>query len=170
MVNFAIYLASKNKNVADLTYTYYCKLDNKGRVLIPGKLKSEFPQDLSNGFIMKRSVFSPCLELWPKDQWNNSLEEINKLNRFVKKNARFIRKFLAGVKPVELDSGGRLNIPNDLMEFAGISKNVVLASQINIVEIWDKDKYEMEVGFEEEDDDFGLLAEEVMGNNNHQNI
>lgn len=150
--------------MVDLTYTYECKLDNKGRVLLPGKLKSELSLELSNGFIMKRSVFSQCLELWPKEEWNGKLLEINKLNRFIKKNAKFIRKFLAGVKPVELDSTGRLNIPNDLMAFAGISKSIVITSQINILEIWDKDKYEAEVAYEDDDEDFQMLAEEVMGN------
>jgi MraZ protein len=170
VVFFIIYLAFKMKTVVDLTYTYECKVDNKGRVLLPGKLKQELAQELSGGFIMKRSVFSPCLELWPKEEWNKKLAEINKLNRFVKKNARFIRKFLAGVKPVELDSTGRLNIPNDLMTFANISKTVVFTSQINILEIWDKEKYEVEVAYENDDDeDFGKLAEEVMGDKKPEN-
>ena len=150
--------------MVDLTYTYECKLDNKGRVLLPGKLKSELSPELAKGFIMKRSVFSQCLELWPKEEWDGKLLEINKLNRFIKKNAKFIRKFLAGVKPVELDGTGRLNIPNDLMAFAGISKSIVITSQINILEIWDKDKYEAEVAYEDDDEDFQMLAEEVMGN------
>jgi MraZ protein len=150
-------------------YTYEGKVDNKGRVLLPGKLKSELLPVSSEGFIIKRGVFSPCLELWPKEEWNKKLAEVNKLNRFVKKNAKFIRKFLAGVKPVELDSSGRINLPNDLMEFGGISKNVVFTSQITNLEIWDKDKYEIEVNFDDGDEDFGELAEEVMGNNNNQN-
>ncbi len=155
--------------MVDLTYTYECKVDSKGRILMPGKLKHELADALARGFIIKRSVFSSCLELWPKEEWDKKLAEINKLNRFVKKNARFIRKFLAGVKPVELDSTNRLNIPNDLMSFAGIGKTVVITSQINILEIWDKDKYEQEVNFDDEDEDFGQLAEEVMGGNNTQN-
>ena len=146
--------------VVNLTYTYECKVDAKGRVLLPGKLKSKLLEEIPNGFIIKRSIFSPCLEVWPMEEWDKKLAEINKLNRFIEKNARFIRKFLAGVKPVDLDNSGRLNMPKDLMTFAGISKTVVITSQINILEIWDKDKYETEVG---DSDDFGELAEEVMG-------
>ncbi len=146
--------------VAELTYTYECKADAKGRILLPGKLKGELESEISKGFIIKRSIFNPCLEVWPMDEWNKKLAEINKLNRFVQKNVKFIRKFLAGVKPVDLDGSGRLNIPKDLMTFAGISKNVVITSQINVLEIWDKDKYELEVA---DSEDFGALAEEVMG-------
>lgn len=167
---FTIYLALKSISVVNLTSTYECKVDNKGRVLLPGKLKQELSEALSDGFIIKRSIFSQCLELWPKEEWDKKLVEINKLNRFVKKNAKFVRKFLAGVRSVEPDSTGRLNIPKELMAFAGISKTVVFTPQISILEVWDKDRYEAEVSFEDDDDDdFGRLAEEVMGDKQPEN-
>lgn len=132
--------------------------------MLPGKLKQELSEALSGGFIMKRSVFSRCIELWPKDEWDQELAKINKLNRYEKKNARFIRKFLAGVKAVEVDGTGRINIPKELIAFAGISKTIVFTPQISILEVWDKDRYEQEVNYEDDDDDdFGALAEEVMG-------
>jgi len=84
------------------------------------------------------------------------------LNKFVKKNNDFIRRFTAGVKIVEFDAAGRVLIPKDLSEFAGIKKQVVLSSALNIIEIWDKENYEKAI-----DDaalDFADLAEEVMGN------
>tara|TARA_R100001369_G_scaffold75054_1_gene103883 strand:+ start:135 stop:428 length:294 start_codon:yes stop_codon:yes gene_type:complete len=90
------------------------------------------------------------------------MQKINGLNRFKKKNNDFIRKFQAGVKMVEVDSNGRLLIPKDLVAFAGISKEIVLSSAVNIIEIWDKDKYENTI--DETSDDFAELAEEVMGN------
>ena len=94
-------------------------------------------------------------------EWNSEAERINKLNRFRKKNVDFIRKFMAGVKTVELDSTGRLLIPKDLLKFAGIAQDVVLASVVNKVEIWDKNEYEKAVSYDP--DEFALLAEEVMG-------
>jgi MraZ protein len=148
---------------------YECKLDNKGRVLLPTKLKSELAGIIEKGFILKRSIFSQCLELWPKDVWEEKLVEVNKLNRFVKKNADFIRRFLAGVTTIEVDSGGRINLPNHLMAFAGITKSIVITSQLDILELWDKDRYEAKVGFDDEADDFGDLAEEVMGGKPPQN-
>lgn len=116
---------------------------------------------LNKGFVIKRSVFQPCLELYPMDEWNLLMQKMNKKNRFRKKNNDFIRRFSAGVKPVEIDATGRLLIPRNLMEIAGISKNVVLSSTINIIEIWDKDSYEKVL--EETAVDFAELAEEVMG-------
>ncbi|GAA4270815.1 hypothetical protein GCM10022258_01080 [Aquimarina gracilis] len=95
------------------------------------------------------------------EEWNLLMQKINKLNRFKKKNNDFIRRFTAGVKVVEIDSAGRLLIPKDLIGFAGITKELVLSSAVNIIEIWDKELYEKAI-----DDvavDFADLAEEVMG-------
>ena len=92
------------------------------------------------------------------------MQKINKLNRFVKKNNDFIRHFTAGVKVVEIDALGRLLVPKDLTTFAQISKDIVLSSAVNIIEIWDKDLYEKSI-----DDsvvDFADLVEDVMGNIN----
>lgn len=145
-----------------LTYTYECKVDSKGRVMLPAGLKKELTPVLNDGFVIKKSVFYRCLELYPRAEWDKEMEGINKLNRFVKKNIDFIRKFMAGVKPVVLDSNNRLLIPKDLIAYAGISKELVMTSQINKIEIWDKASYEKVVA--DEETDFGSLAEEVMGN------
>lgn len=144
--------------------TYECKVDAKGRLLLPSPLKKQLTLSLQEGFVLKRSVFDACLELWPMSEWNLMMLKINKLNRFNKKNNDFIRKFMAGVKVIEIDDLGRLLIPKDLVAFSKISKDVVLSSKVNIVEIWDKDLYEKSIG--DDDVDFADLAEEVMGNLN----
>jgi len=144
--------------------TYECKVDAKGRVLLPAPLKKQLTDSLNDGFVLKRSVFQPCLELYPMSEWNLMMQKINKLNRFVKKNNDFIRRFTAGVKVVEIDNLGRLLIPKDLVTFGNISKDLVLSSAVNIVEIWDKDLYEKSISGD--DMDFADLAEDVMGNIN----
>ena len=142
--------------------TYECKADAKGRLTLPVALKKQLSPVLENGFVIKRAVFQPCLELYPMKEWEQLMQKINKLNRFKKKNNDFIRRFTAGVKIVEVDANGRLLIPKDLVVFAGISKEIVLSSAVNIVEIWDKNKYEEAI--DEAAGDFADLAEEVMGN------
>lgn len=129
--------------------------------MLPTSLKKQFGS-LEDGFVLKRSVFQPCLELYPMDEWNRMMQKINKLNRFVKKNNDFIRRFTAGVKMIEIDTNGRLLIPKELVVFAKIEKDIVLSSSVNIIEIWDKDLYEGVI--ENAADDFADLAEEVMGN------
>jgi len=129
--------------------------------MIPVTLKNQMAPVLNKGFVIKRSVFQPCLELYPMDEWNLLMEKMNKKNRFKKKNNDFIRRFSAGVKPIEIDGTGRLLIPKNLVSIAGIRKEVVLSSAINIIEIWDKDCYEKVI--DETAENFADLAEEVMG-------
>jgi MraZ protein len=144
--------------------TYECKIDGKGRILIPAPLKKQLAASLQDGFVLKRSVFQPCLELYPMGEWNTMMQKINKLNRFVKKNNDFIRRFTAGVKVVEIDALGRLLVAKDLSVFAKISKDIVMSSAVNIIEIWDKELYEKAI--DDSIGDFADLAEDVMGNVN----
>lgn len=148
--------------MVNLIGTYECKADAKGRLMFSSAFKKQLSDVLQNGFVVKRAVFQPCLELYPMEEWNLMMEKINTLNRFKKKNNDFIRRFTAGVKFVELDVAGRVLIPKDLSEFAGIKKQVVMSSSVNIIEIWDKEKYEKAI--DDAADDFADLAEEVMGN------
>ncbi|MGY0391718.1 division/cell wall cluster transcriptional repressor MraZ [Bizionia sp. KMM 8389] len=141
--------------------TYECKVDAKGRLMLPAALKKQLSPVLQDGFVIKRAVFQSCLELYPMSEWEVLMQKINKLNRFKKKNNDFIRRFTAGVKIVEVDAAGRLLIPKDLVIFGGISKEIVMSSAVNIVEIWDKDKYEQAI--DDATGDFADLAEEVMG-------
>ncbi len=140
--------------------TYECKIDAKGRLMIPSGMKKQLPAT-EDGFVLKRSVFEKCVELWPIAEWQLMMEKINQLNRFSKKNDLFVRKFMAGVKMVDIDDNGRLLIAKDLIAFADIKKEIVLSSKINIVEIWDKELYENLLS--DEDIDFADLAQEVMG-------
>lgn len=165
---FYIFAHNQNKNKLNtIIGTYECKVDAKGRLMIPSALKKQLANSLQDGFVLKRSVFQPCLELYPMIEWNLMMQKINKLNRFIKKNNDFIRRFTAGVKVVEVDDLGRLLIPKDLVGFSKISKDIVLSSAVNIVEIWDKDLYEKAISGD--DDEFANLAEDVMGNSNDDN-
>ena len=147
--------------MAEIIGTYECKADVKGRLMFPAALKSQFPTAETQGFVVKRSIFMKCLELYPLDEWKLESTRINKLNRFRKKNVDFIRKFMAGVRLVELDSAGRILIPKDLINYGGIQKEIVLASVVNKVEIWDKAEYEKAIDYDP--DEFADLAEDVMG-------
>ena len=148
-------------SMINLIGTYECKADAKGRLMLPVALKKQLAAILSDGFVVKRSVFNKCLELHPVSEWKVLMSEVNKLNRFVKKNNDFIRLFTAGVKMVEADGNNRLQLPKDLILFAGIQKEIVLSSSVNMIEIWDKEQYEQVL--KEASVDFADLAEEVMG-------
>ena len=136
--------------------------------MMPIAIKKQLAGFVSEGFVLKRAVFNPCLELYPLKEWMGLMESVNGLNRFNKKNNDFIRRFTAGVKTVEMDVSGRLLIPKDLVTYAKISKEVVVSSTVNILEIWDKELYENSI--DDAKVDFGNLAEEVMGDKNDKNV
>lgn len=148
--------------------TYNCKVDAKGRMMIPAGMKKQLMSILDDGFVLRRSVFQKCLELYPMAEWQLLMQKMNKLNRFKKKNNDFIRRFSAGARIIEVDGNGRLLIPKDLTVFANISKDIVISPSINIIEIWDAALYEQSI-----DDaalDFADLAEEVMGQDDGDDV
>ena len=141
--------------------TYECKVDSKGRFMFPVQFKGQLGDAVKQGMVIKRSIFKKCLELFPMENWQEESKMVNKLNMFKKKNAEFATKFMAGVKPIDLDGTGRLLIPRDLQSYSGITKEIVLTSVANRIEIWNKTAYEQAVDYDP--DDFADLAEEVMG-------
>jgi MraZ protein len=140
---------------------YGCKLDTKGRLSVPSALCKQFdPSDLEQ-FVLNRGL-NGCLNLYPLSEWARVTDKLRKLNRFNAKNLEFIRKFQNGATKVALDSSGRILLPKHLLEYAGISKEVVLSSAIDLIEIWDKAKYDNLM--KSNNEDFAQLAEDVMGN------
>ena len=141
--------------------TYDCKIDDKGRLKLPSSLIKLLQSSDDKNFVIKRSVFQNCLEVYSMQPWEKLMKKINGLNRFVKKNADFIRMFTAGVKNVELDSSERILIPKDLKQYANLNKEIVIAGAGELFEIWDKESYEKVISANKED--FGQLTEDVMG-------
>lgn len=139
---------------------YECKVDAKGRFMLPAGLKKQLAEVVHEGFVLNRDVFETCLVLYPMVEWKKVTGRLNRLNRFVKKNALFIRKFNNGATPVELDTVGRLNLPNNLSASAEITADIVVIGNGERIEIWDKTKYRQ---MQDEEIDFESLSEEVMG-------
>ena len=144
--------------------TYECRIDDKGRLKLPSSLVKQMGDFGDESFVVKRAVFQPCLEVYPMQAWEQLMSKLNRLNRFIKKNTDFIRMFTAGVKIVEPDNAGRLQISKDLTLFANLKKEIVITSAGALLEIWDKEAYEAVITTSEED--FAKLAEEVMGDLN----
>ena len=148
--------------------TYECKADVKGRIMLPTALKKQLQKIINDGFIIKRSVFNQCLEIHPMSEWNLVVSQVNQLNRFVKKNNDFIRSYMSGLKLVDIDKSGRLLIPKDLFVYAEIDREIVLSSSVNMIELWDKKKYEKSVAKTLQN--FSSLAEEVMGDHTKKEL
>lgn len=119
---------------------YEATLDTKGRFLLPAGFKKQLPEESAAQFIINRG-FEKCLTLYPRQSWEPIFSEISKLNDFDPKVREFRRYFLNGATQLELDSAGRLLLPKNLTEHAGLEREIVLVSAVNKIEIWDKGKY-----------------------------
>jgi len=139
---------------------YEATLDAKGRFLFPAGFKKQLPEEDNNRFVINRG-FEKCLSLYPMKSWEPIYNEISQLNDFDPKVREFRRYFLNGATNLETDSAGRLLVPKNLMEHAGLEKDIVLVSAVNKIEIWDKAKYQQ--FFETfSPEAFSNLAKEVM--------
>ncbi len=137
-----------------------CKADSKGRVLLPISLKNQLLPVLKEGFVIKRSVFQQCLELYPKQEFDVLMQKVMKKSKINRKYDAFVRNFVAGMKEVVIDGDtGRLQIPKNLVEYAKIDKEVVLNAVFDKIEIWNKDMYEKVLA--EGEKDYADLAEEI---------
>ena len=137
---------------------YEATIDAKGRFLLPGGIKKQMPEG-SSTIVISRG-FEKCLLLYPLKTWEVIEEKIKKLNEFNPKVSQFRTLFVGGASYVELDTAGRILLPPSLREYAGLGKDILLASDIDKIKIWDSGKYKKL--FEEfSSDAFSNLASEV---------
>jgi MraZ protein len=120
---------------------YESTIDAKGRFLLPSGFKKQLPEEGQSLFVINRG-FEKCLTLYPLQSWEPLYKDISLLNDFDPKVRDFRRYFLNGATQIELDSAGRVLLPKNLMEYAGLGKDIVLVSAVNKIEIWDKQKYQ----------------------------
>jgi MraZ protein len=139
---------------------FECKLDAKGRLMLPAGLRKQMPEAEREGLVMNRG-FEKHLVIYTRKEWDAIVEDLSKLNQYEKKTREFIRYFTRGATELSLDAAGRILLPKSLMEYAGIGADAVLASQFNKIEVWAKDAYDAQL--DNEPDNFSNLAEEVMG-------
>jgi MraZ protein len=140
---------------------FSCAIDNKNRLRVPaGLLKQLLPADMGR-FVVNRG-FEKCLVLYPVSEWDRVFARINKLNTFKKENREFKRSFLRGATELALDTAERVLIPRQLMEYADIENEVILAANGSIIEIWNPKVYDAMLS--EDSDKYSDLAERVMGN------
>ena len=125
------------------TSEYVCKLDAKGRLVLPARIKAQLPQP--EGGVQElviRRGFEQCLIIYPMVEFKKVFSKISGLNEFNEEYRKLQRNFLSGVVTVELDSNGRLLSPKNMLAHAQIDKDVMLIGTGSKVEIWNPSIYE----------------------------
>jgi MraZ protein len=143
---------------------YTCKLDDKGRVLLPAAFIKQMASSMQERFVLKKDIFESCLVLYPMNEWERQNEILRQnTNPYNREHNKFLRGFYKGTAEITLDANNRLLIPKRMLDEIGAGKEIVLAGQLGKVEIWAAENYEKVEGG---DESFALLAEKIMGNIN----
>ena len=162
MVNlYYFYAITQNPGMITFIGEYSCKVDEKGRIMLPAAFKKQLPKEAQERFVVKPDVFEKCLVLYPINEWER-LEKIirGRTNPFNQEHARFLRMFYHGSAEITLDASNRMLIPKRLIEYCNIGKDAILAGQSGKIEIWSSDKYE---NVSRAPSDFASMAEKILG-------
>ncbi len=140
---------------------YACKVDVKGRIILPMAFKKQMPAGAPDHFVVRKDIFENCLVLYAIDDWNRQLEKIRKrINPYNREHNMFLRNFFKGTAELSLDNNNRMLIPKRLLDLISAERDVVLAGQDGRIEIWAASVYET---IEMPAEDFANLAEKLMG-------
>ena len=126
------------------TSQYECKLDAKGRLVLPARIKSQLPEGEGQELAVRKG-FEQCLIIYPMVEFKKVFSKISGLNEFNEEYRKLQRNFLSGVVTVELDGNGRFVIPKNLLTYAQIDKDVMLVGTGNKVEAWNPSIYEKHI-------------------------
>lgn len=139
------------------TGEFACKIDAKGRLTLPSKVKSKLPEVSGNQVVLILGM-EPCIELYPMLEYQKVYSKVASMDRFDKESRKIRRNFFRRIVEMELDSAGRILIPKSMSEHAGLEKEVILVGTGKNMELWDAEKYE---GYVIDDDtELSKLAQE----------
>lgn len=123
------------------TSEYECKLDAKGRLVLPSRIKAQLPESGGEELVIRRG-FEQCLIVYPMVEFKKVFSKISALNEFNEEYRKLQRNFLSGVVTVELDANGRFLVPKNMLAYAQIDKEAILVGTGNKVEMWNPSIYE----------------------------
>jgi len=129
--------------MAFFTSEFECKLDTKGRLVLPAKIKTNLPEVSTNELVLRKG-FEPNLTLYPMVEYKKIHHQISSLSEFNPEQRKLKRMFFKSIAQVELDSAGRILIPKAMLAHAQIEKEAILIGMGNYVEIWNPRVFEQE--------------------------
>jgi len=139
---------------------YECKLDAKGRLILPARMKAALPVESGNAIVLTRG-FETCLVIYPEFEWRKVFSKVAGLNEFNEEYRNFQRNFFRGNTELELDSNGRFVLPKSMSKYAQIESEVIVVGLGNRIEIWNPDLYDKYLIKDQKE--FSKLAEKYLG-------
>lgn len=120
---------------------YYYTVEPKGRIIIPAPFREIIASNYSTKLYVTNAPFERCLYIYPLEEWNKLQEQVRTKPRSDEAIRFFMRRVIASAVEVEVDKQGRILIPAALREDANINGDVVIAGQVEKIELWDRDEW-----------------------------
>lgn len=140
---------------------YDCKLDAKGRLVLPARLKAKLPEAPTQVLVALRG-FEACVVLYPLVSWEKIAEKVLALNEFEEEYRLFQRSFLRGSTEIELDGQSRLLLPKTLLNYAQLEVDILAVGVGNRIELWNLKNYEQNLL--QDAKEFSQKAQQILGN------
>jgi|PlaIllAssembly_1097288.scaffolds.fasta_scaffold530189_2 MraZ protein len=159
---YYFYHPNGKSDMITFTGDYSCRLDEKGRLLLPAAFIRQMAAVMQEKFVLKKDIFEACLVLYPMNEWEGQNQILRQnTNPYNREHNQFLRGFFKGTAEVMLDASNRILIPKRLLDDIGADREVVMAGQLGRIEIWTKEAYDK---IESGGDQIAQLAEKIMGN------
>jgi len=129
-------------DVPSFSGKYYYTVDPKGRIIIPAPFREMLSSNYSSKLYITNAPFDKCLYIYPLEEWNKLQDQVRMKPRSDEAIRFFMRRVIASAVEVEMDKQGRILVPVALREDAHINANVVLAGQIERIELWDRNEWD----------------------------
>ncbi len=130
-------------NVPSFSGKYYYTVDPKGRIIIPAPFREIITSNYSSKLYITNAPFDKCLFIYPMEEWNKLQEQIRTKPKSDEAIRFFLRRVIASATETEMDRQGRILVPIALREDASINSNVVMAGQIERIELWDRSEWDV---------------------------
>ena len=115
---------------------YQNSIDAKCRMIVPAKFRDE----LGHKCILSKDI-DKCMEIHPMSEWERFMEKLSKLPSADPKARQLARHFFASAVECEIDKQGRMTLPQELREYAGIEKELVTVGAYEKIEVWSKEEW-----------------------------
>jgi MraZ protein len=129
-------------NVPSFSGKYYYTIDPKGRIIIPAPFRDIISSNYSTKLYITNAPFDKCLHIYPMEEWNRLQENVRTTPRSDEAVRYFLRRVIASAVEIEMDKQSRILIPAALREDSNLNANIVLAGQIEKIELWDRNEWD----------------------------
>jgi MraZ protein len=140
---------------------YPVTLDGKGRVVLPSPFKKEMGETLEPSFVVEKDVYDKCLNIYPHTTWLAKVERLRrKLNPDDPIQSKMLSRYYEEIVKVGMAENGRLNIPDEMLKYAGITKEAVFTGQGSRMRLWEPSRHQAS---RLSDEDYARLYRELLG-------